>query len=787
VSVDVRHPLGAEHPVAVASPGDRAAYGPTLVLTVTLAVASFLVLMSVVLLLFPQHGSGVVVAVIGQRQNAKTALYVVTFAIILPVTLIAVPPMADRIARGPNGRALPFLVGALAATLAATLIVVRLSARLPWGDGLGVLLACVGGWCALTAALLTRATRQGPWPGLLGVSGSAVPAAAIAGALLFGLVLAVTGLRSVSPVPLVLGAVAVVTVLALRHRLRMPLPGRRLGTGIDVAVLVLLLLAIPDTIIFRTSSAIPNPFFEPGIIQFQHDWILGPANQLLGGGGLMVNSPVSQYGAGMLYFLDGWFHLAPIGYGTFGLLDAILTALFYIAGYGVLRLARTPRVLAAPALAVGVVALIYNLHYPVGALPEQGPLRFGLPMAIILAAVAGARWPRRARLARASALLVLGVASIWALEGFAYTVITYAAMIALEAWLAPIGTRIRWLTRQVVLAVAVCLCAHAIFAGAILLGTGQLPDWGQYLAYLHALLLGGKEGSITYGFEHWSPGLAVGAGCLASAIAIVLLARRATEVARRERVALLALAGTTAYAIAVFSYTDNRSSTYLLCYTALPLLLAGMLWLSLVLRARREVSRGARLGFVVFSASVGLVMLAAAWPAAGARFSRSALAHAYPGGGLNSALQRLWHPPPIDPRAPEGARLVARYLPGRRALVLLPAAQDLQIEVLVRSGAANRFFIGFGNMDSFVPSAWMPKLSEEITQLRAGDRLLIDRAAQAIVAALRAHPSIDPLTHPIGTGTSQSEWILRRIDKRFRLRPIYGDQQGFVVAELVPR
>ena len=66
-------------------------------------------------------------------------------------------------------------------------------------------------------------------------------------------------------------------------------------------------------------------FLEPGIIQVQQDYILGSANQLLGGGALLVNVPISQYGVGLIYFLYAWFHVAPIGYGTFGLLDWLLT------------------------------------------------------------------------------------------------------------------------------------------------------------------------------------------------------------------------------------------------------------------------------------------------------------------------------------------------------------------------------------------------------------------------------------------------------------------------------
>ncbi len=91
---------------------------------------------------------------------------------------------------------------------------------------------------------------------------------------------------------------------------------------------------------------LPNVYFPPGVIQNQQDYLLGSANQLLGGGALLVNVPVSQYGVGLIYFLDGWFHLVPIGYGTLGLLDSILTALFYVGGYGVLRVAGTGRLLA---------------------------------------------------------------------------------------------------------------------------------------------------------------------------------------------------------------------------------------------------------------------------------------------------------------------------------------------------------------------------------------------------------------------------------------------------------
>jgi hypothetical protein len=766
-----------------------APYGPTLLLTVTLAFAGFMVLMPLVLLVIHPNTANLgsfAKYVNQQNQNAKTAIYLASFVVILPLALIAGPRLADTVRRGPNPAAVPAVSAILAATLTVTLVAIRLSTHLPWGDGMGVVLTAAAIWWAIAALILAMATRR-PWPLLSRLRLSRDITAGVLWVALFAAVLVVTHVSKLQILPLVLGAALVVAVVGLHDRWRPPKLTRWQGIAIDVVIILIILLAVPDTVIFHASPGLPSSVFEPGITQFQQDWIIGPANQLLGGGALLVNSPASQYGVGMVYFVAGWFHLVPIGYGTFGLLDGILTALFYAAAYCVLRAAGVRRLLAGSALALGVVAFVYNLLYLVGALPEQGPLRFGPPMALIVFTVAAARWPQRAKLARAAALVVLGVASIWALEAFAYAAFTFLAMAALEAWLRTPGSRLRWALRQLALGLAACVCAHLLFAGATLAGTGQLPDWGQYLAFIHELLLGGREGSITYGFDHWSPGLGLGAACLASAAALVLLVRRVPAIAAQERPRLIALAGTTAYAIAVFSYTDNRSSTYLLLYVSLPMLMAGTLWLDLLLRAGHHVARGIRLGALGFALSIAVLLVAAAWPAVGSHFSRSALAHAYPGGGLSAALHRLSHPPPLDPRAPAGQRLLARYMPGRRALVVLPGEDDLAIEILMRSRRTNSLFIGDPNMDGFVPSVWIPKITRQIAQLRPGDRILTDHTASTVIAILRAHPEIDPLTQFVAPGAPQLNWILREIDKRFVMRPLATDPSGLVVAELESR
>ena len=268
---------------------------------------------------------------------------------------------------------------------------------------------------------------------------------------------------------------------------------------------------------------------ETGIIQFHHNFLLGPANEVLARPRDAAPT-ASQYGVTSIYLLAAWFQLAPIGYGTLGLLTGALTALWFGAGYGVLRLAGRARLLSAAALGVAVVALVFNLSYPVGALPQSGPLRFGLPMAARPRARSRASdSPRRARRrpwdrggARSS-----GSLGVWSLEAFAYTAFVFAVLACVQAWLAPRPARgCACLARAAVAGRGSHASPRiALFARATLAAAGALPDWGEYLVYLREFLFG-TVGDLTYDVPRWTPGLAVGAGYVASAAALAELVRR---------------------------------------------------------------------------------------------------------------------------------------------------------------------------------------------------------------------------------------------------------------------
>jgi hypothetical protein len=779
-----RRASSTEPPRSPAS-GPGAPLGPTVALTMALAVGVFMVLLG--LILTPTSPKPLPPPLEPQEQSLESALYLLAFVVILPAVLIVVPRIADAIAASQGGGAFSMLSACLVGALAALILALRV---LPGAGGVVEALVAAGGWTIAGTAILARARRPPRWDRLLRVAHLAPHAWLLSGALAFATLLAFTSIGSVSLLPLLLGATAAAAILLVSARGgRLPRLARPWGIAIDAVVIALCLLAVPDLVIFVGGPL--GPFTTP-VIQFHHDFFLGPVNEITHGSAVLVDT-ASQYGVGSLYFLAGWFQLAPIGYGTLGFLDGALFALFFAAGYCLLRIAGVSRVLAIGALVIAIIALIYNLAFSVGSLPQHGPLRFGLPMVVVLAAAIGARWPRRSRIAFAAELFAVAVSSLWALEALAYTVATFAAIASFRAWALPGPGRLASLLRTVAVAFGACVGAHVLFAAATLAASGHLPDWGEYLAYLREFLFG-QVGDLTYDYSPWSAGLPVGVAYAASAAAFVLVVSRRRDLVDGQRAVLIALCGTTAYGIAVYTYFVNRSADHILPYVSLPAVIAGALWLSLLLRGSLARTRGPRLGGLAFALASGVLLVSVAWSSIGPRFSRTALAHVVPGGqSLGAALHDLWHPAPLNPRASDGVRVVDRYMPGRQDVPII-VTPDLESEILLRSDRANGLGLSYPTEDSFVPSQNLPRLRQAIDELRPGDRLLTQSAALNAVAAYRAQPSRDPLTNGVKPGVFApqafaplQEWALKRIGQRFGLRVIHRDDQGFVVVRLTRR
>ncbi len=541
------------HEPGTVGPLPRASLADTAGLTIVSVLGAFLLLAPVAYLAVPEVELPPPFA--DHHQPGETLLFLASFAILLPLAIRFVLPMADRIAAGPHGTALSGINALSWASMLGLLAAVKLSERLPWGGGLAVLFVAMLFWWLLNGGVIRNALRPGSARRIEALASAAPVLWWIAAGLLLITSFAFAFLESVSAAPLLIGALVAAATLIAYRRVRLPAPGRW-GPAIDLALATLVFLAVPNLVILRPE--VPSAAFETQILHFHQDLFLGPASHVLNGGPMLVET-VSQYGVGSIDFVAGWFALVGAGNGTLGLLEGLLEGLVFVGAYFVIRAAGTRRPLAAAGIVFAIVTLVLGLVFPVGGLLQHGAIRFGMPMAVLVGAVAELRFPSFGRPARVVMLMFVGISSIWALEAFAYSSLTYLGILAAQVPLLPRGERGRWLYRRVGAAVIACLVAHIAFAAGTLIGTGELPDWGLYLSTLRAFLFG-KIGDITYDFSTWSPGLAVGVLYMASAAGTAILVIRQRGFAKRERVTIVALAGSTMYGIALFSYLVNRSA-----------------------------------------------------------------------------------------------------------------------------------------------------------------------------------------------------------------------------------
>ncbi|MBK8293951.1 MAG: hypothetical protein IPK93_03915 [Solirubrobacterales bacterium] len=687
--------------------------GIVFALVLALIIGSFMVVMPLVRLAtdpvvispdLPSH-----------KQNAETLLYFLTFVVFLPFWLWQGPKIVDLISRGSSGAGLGALAGVLTGLLAASIALVRVSANLPWGAGIRAILLAGVIWSLIAGAALFRASRGTEWRALTSLAGQESRIWISAGAL--------TAVAAVSPVryghvdtlALVLGLLVAALITFSYGRVNLPDIPRGWKLVVNAVVVLLVLLAVPDMVILAVERGGIDNAFAVNIIQFHQNLWLGAASQVTGGSALLVDT-VSQYGIAPIYLIAGFFKLTEINHLTLGIFDGVLSAGVFATGYLVLRAAGVRTLLATFALAIGVVALVWDLTYPMGGLLQHGALRFGLPMLVVAFQVAGARWPRFGRASNFASLAVVGLSSIWALEAFIYVSVTWFALLLLRLSWEPAGGRMRWMLRRVAEVVAAWVFTQVLFALLTLLASGSLPDWGLYLSYLRDFLTG-DIGDLTYDFTPWSRGFIVAGVYVASAIGLTLIATSASGYALAKKPAMVALATLTGYGIGLFSYYDNRSLDHVLPYVSLPALLVATIWLSLWLDAGPRISLLYRRTGLA-AACVGAAMLVSvAMPAAATRSKDSLLAYVIPGGtSLSSGFDRIRNPPEFTPGASEGASLVEQYMPGRSKVAVL-TKPDLDTEIHIRSDTISSLGIFDANEQSWVPGPHEGTVDEGVAEL----------------------------------------------------------------------
>jgi len=612
-----------------------------------------------------------IVLVGGPFETAETLSWLLAFAVALPAGLA----IGDRQERALAGASPAAGARGLAAGLALLTagLVLRHEGN---GDGLHHLLLALAAGAALSVPpLAARRWRDPNDRDVRGASAVAVVSLVVL-ALLF-----VPGpaLRLSVLLPALVLAVAALALLRVPWS---PSPEARPFVDLAICVAIaLVVVQLPDL----------RPY-EQNLIHHQ-GFFLGPANDVLHGR-VMLADVWSQYGVGSIDALALAFKIVPIGYGGFALVLVVLMTAQYLCVFATLRLAGVGQALTA--LTIGV-AVLGNLFAPIetyAVFPSDTALRFGLPCAMVLLAVLGARFPQRRAAARSASLAVLALATIWSFEVLVYCAGVYGAFVLVEA-LAAGSDVVRRVLREAELALMACVAALSLFTLWTLLLAGEV-NWGPYLEYLR---LYSAEGFGQLPVVVFSAGPLMGAAIFFSAATLVWLAReRPGALSPPSRAAL---AGFTGLAIATFTYYLGRSHPNNLLVLLAPLTCLGGLWTHALLDGRTVRWRTVAAAVLLVA---GAMVAVSSWPSLEDEWDDTALGIALDDGSPRARFLRLADNPVLDTRAPAVAAMIDESVPGDEPLAVL-TEPELTTEVLLRAGRRNLLPISNPTEDSLIASS----------------------------------------------------------------------------------
>lgn len=677
----------------------------------------------------------------GPSEANETRAWVVVFALALPGGLILASYQERRLAAAAPAAAARALAGGL--LLLALAFGLR---RAGTGDHLHHAVLAVAALGALGAPFLAARLWRDP-----GDRGDEFAWAACLVAVAFLLLLFVPRgtLELGNLIPAIVLAAA--GVFLLRRLRPLPLP-RSARIGLDALaclVIALVVLQFPDLLNYT------------GNLLIHHLYYLGPANDVVHGRA-MLGTAWSQYGTGLIDGLGLFFAVVPVGFGTLALLVTALTALQYLCVYAILRLAGLGFLLTIVAVAVAAAGNLFATLEAYVVFPSTSPLRFGIPYAMILLAVLGARFPRWERASQLGLLALLACAAVGSFETFAYGAGTYGALILVGAMREPDGVFGRVL-RGGLIGIGVCVAAVALFSLATLVLSGHL-DWGPYVEYLQ---LYSTDEFFTLPIQFFSAGLLMAAVPFVSAVMLLWMSRAMP--AALSPAMWTALTGFTGFAVVTFTYYLGRSHPNNLLVLLVPIVVIAALWMQVLLTAPKTLWRTGTVAVL----ALGMAMIAvAAWPSVEGKKGTTALGLAIPGGkSLKGSVEVLADNPVLDARTPVGTELLDRYWPaGESALVLTDP--DLTTEILLDAQRSN-----------LLPMSHPPE-----------EDLIESSDARIRAAAERVPPGTLMLTSEIPTpdsglpAFSRVEIIaLDVLRQRFRFVPVERNTSGLEVVRLVPR
>jgi len=291
----------------------------------------------------------------------------------------------------------------------------------------------------------------------------------------------------------------------------MPLPGRR-----SVLLLVVGLTAFAAYMRFPFLQKIRAPlrthwglYFILGLTligliyqpelpfdRIHIDFILAPVNDVLHGKWLFIDS-TSQYGVGVIYALAAAFRILqlPLSFNGSSFIVDLLFILQYAVLFLILKRATGNRLLSLAGIAaIACFNFLATVWPSMLHIPAQSPLRYGMIYLLLGIASSGVRGEKKSL--RFLEWILLGIASLWSLETFFYTLLSVYALYFVAEVLSADRVREGLLAfgRRAAVQAGVIILCWGLWLAASFLAKGTLPDPAYYLEILSNYTVTGQYG-----------------------------------------------------------------------------------------------------------------------------------------------------------------------------------------------------------------------------------------------------------------------------------------------------
>lgn len=438
-----------------------------------------------------------------------------------------------------------------------------------------------------------------------------------------------------------------------------------------------------------------------------YSYILMPAYTLAAGGTPLVNLN-SQYGIGILYFINFLYLFSPqlFSFSSFSFINNILNIIFYVILL-YLTWKFTNKTLSISYLLI--ITIVFNRLCQLGGTPELFPstgfLRFGMPWLYILYE------SKKLKTTNTNILIwwIIGIASVWSAEVFLWIAALFICsksydIIEKKMTLQDI---IFYYTKYFVFFISALITSWGILCANIFLQSGSLPDLRRYTDFLGLYGAG-------FGFAYpdvrglWSMMF-----ILYSNTAIYCILKKCQTIPQNsiniQRVFLISILG-----ILQLTYYTFRSHSNNLYHIMWPTVLIIAFWIGIIVdRSRYVPDYGAVMALSTVAATIGLLVINISFNVSNLN---NTLAEFMISNNLKVGHKGfiIDNEDRVSSEAMRAREIIKQYSSNNEIALLIN--EGLATEILLGSGWINKFQITFEEQDSLIKSGvnGIIKMAQEI-------------------------------------------------------------------------